>query len=145
MEIDTRVLEEIGLTDGEIKVYMALLRLGSSSTGPIAKESGVSRSKVYMILDKLEKKGLASHVEQRGVIYFQAAEPQKIKDYIRKRREDLEKLDKDFEGILPQLESVRKLAGKVQNVTVYQGFKGMITAHEHTYMKLKREEEYYGQ
>ena len=141
--MDTKILEEIGLTAGEIKTYLALLRLGSSSTGRIAKESGVSRSKVYMILDKLEKKGLVSHVEQRGVIYFQAAEPEKIKEYIRKKEEGLKKLEKGLEKFLPQLEGLQKLAGKIQKVTVYQGLKGMITAHEHTYMKLKRGEEYF--
>ncbi len=73
--MDTRLLEELGLTQGEIKAYLALLKLGSTSTGPLAKESGVSRSKLYAILDRLEKRGLASHVEERGVIQFQAAEP----------------------------------------------------------------------
>jgi len=141
--MNTKILEEIGLTAGEIKTYLALLRLGSSSTGPISKESGVSRSKVYMILDKLEKKGLTSHVEKNGVIYFQAAEPQKIKDYIRKKREDLEKLDKEIESVLPQFENLQKLAGRVQQVAIYQGLKGMITAHEHIYTKLKRGEEYF--
>ena len=141
--MDTKILEEIGLTPGEIKAYLALLGLGSSSTGPIAKESGVSRSKVYMILDKLEKKGLASHVERNGVIYFQAAEPQKIKDYIKKRKEDLENLDRSLDDILPQFESLQKSAGRVQKVTVFQGIRGMITAHEHTYMKLKRGDEYF--
>ncbi|GAG26288.1 unnamed protein product, partial [marine sediment metagenome] len=47
--MDTKILEEIGLTQGEIKTYLALLKLGSSSTGPIAKESQVSRSKLYSI------------------------------------------------------------------------------------------------
>ena len=73
--MDTKILEEIGLTHGEIKTYLALLTLGSSSTGPIAKESGVSRSKLYIILDKLEKKGLVSHIEKDGIIYFQSADP----------------------------------------------------------------------
>ncbi|UCC91895.1 MAG: hypothetical protein JSV39_01330 [Candidatus Aenigmatarchaeota archaeon] len=141
--MDTKILEEIGLTAGEIKTYTALLGLGSSSTGPIAKESGVSRSKVYMILDRLEKKGLASHIEKSGVIYYQAAEPQKIKDYLSEKEETLEKLKKDLERVLPQFEGLQKLAGKIQKVTVYQGLKGMITAHEHTYMKLKRGEEYF--
>ena len=63
--MDARILEEIGLTAGERKTYLALLKLGLSSTGPIAKLAQVSRSKLYSILDKLEKKGLASHIEDR--------------------------------------------------------------------------------
>ena len=127
--METRILEEIGLTPGEIKSYLALLELGASSTGPIAKASGVSRSKLYIILDKLEKKGLVSHVEQNGVIYFQAAEPSKINDYIRKRKEELEGIATDFERFLPQLTKLHKQAGKVQTVAVYQGLNGLKTAH----------------
>jgi HTH-type transcriptional regulator, sugar sensing transcriptional regulator len=141
--MDTQILKEIGLTHGEIKTYLALLKRGSSSTGPIAKESGVSRSKLYSILDKLEKKGLASHVEQKGVTYFQAVEPSKIGDYLQKKENDLKNLTTKFEKFLPQLEAVHKESPRVQNVTVYQGLRGLATAHEHTYLKLKRGESYY--
>ncbi len=136
--MDTQILEEIGLTNGEIKAYLALLKLGSSSTGPIAKESGVSRSKLYVILDKLEKKGLVSHVEQDGVRHFQSADPVKVKDFIKERKDRLKKLDENFDKFLPQLEAFHAEAGRVQSVKVYQGFKGMKTAHEFIYRKLKK-------
>ncbi len=138
-----RILEELGLTKGEIKTYLALLKLKSTSTGPLSKEAQVSRSKLYSILDKLEKKGLASHVESNGVTYFQAVEPTKIKDYIERKQDDLEKLKTDFEKVIPQLESIYDDVKGVQNVKVYQGLKGLTTAHEHTYLKLSKGEEYY--
>lgn len=141
--MNTTILQEIGLTPGEIKTYLALLKLGSSSTGPISKEAQLSRSKLYSILDKLEKKGLTSHIEKNGVTYFQAVEPSKIRDYLKLKEEKIHSLEQEFEQILPQLLAFQKLSGKVQKVTVYQGLKGLITAHEHTYLKLKREEEYY--
>jgi len=141
--MDTKLLEDIGLTKGEINTYLALLKLGSNSTGPIAKESQVSRSKLYIILDKLEKKGLVSHIEQRGVIYFQAVEPKKIKQYINEKEKKLKELQNKFDKFLPQLETMQKFAGKVQKVRVYQGTKGLITAHEHSYLTLKRGDEYY--
>ncbi len=143
-ETDSRVLAELGLTQGEIKAYLALLELGSSSTGPIAEASQVSRSKLYGILDKLEKKGLASHVEKNGIIYFQAAEPSKVKDYLMEKKAELERLEKEFQEFLPNLKALQKQAGRVQKVVVYQGLKGLMTAHEHTYLKLKRGEEYCG-
>jgi len=141
--MEVKLLEELGLTKGEIKTYLALLKLGSSSTGPLAKEAQVSRSKLYGILDKLEKKGLASHIEKNNVIYFQAVEPIKIKNYIKEKEARLEKLKKDFEEFLPKLEEYKQQVGKVQKVTVYQGIKGLITAHEHTYLKLKKGDEFY--
>lgn len=140
--MNTKILEQIGLTPGEIKTYLALLKIGTSSTGPIAKESQVSRSKLYSILDKLEKKGLASHIERNGVTYFQAVEPTKIKDYLKKKEQELQQLEKEFENFLPTLEAFHKETA-TEKVSVYQDSKGLITAHEHLYLKLKKGEWYY--
>jgi len=136
------MLEEIGLTRGETKTYLALLKLGSSSTGPIAAQSQVSRSKLYLILDKLEKKGLCSHIEKNGIVYFQAVEPTKIKDYLRDKKEELDRTVREFDEFLPQLQSYYNKREKIQSIEVYQGLKGLRAAHEHTYLKLKRGEEY---
>ena len=141
--MDTTLLKKIGLTDGEIKTYLALLRIGKSSTGPIAKESQVSRSKLYSILDKLEKKGLVSHIEERKVMYFIASEPNKIKDYIKEKEEQIRALEKEFNNFLPQLDMYNKENKKTQKVSFYQGLKGLTTAHEHLYLKLKKDDEYY--
>ena len=77
-----RYLQDIGFSAGEEKVYLAMLKLGESSTGRISKESGVSRSKVYEILEKLSKKGLASHFKRNNVSFFRAADPKSISKYL---------------------------------------------------------------
>jgi len=141
--METKLLKEIGLTDGEIRSYLALLKIGKSSTGPLTKESQVSRSKLYEILDRLEKKGLVSHIEENGVTYFIASEPNKIKDLIKRKEEEIKHLEKEFEQFLPQLESFNQENKKTQKVSLYQGLKGLTTAHEHLYLKLKRGDEYY--
>lgn len=141
--MNTKLLTEIGLTSGEIKTYLALLHIGKSSTGFIAKESQVSRSKLYSILDKLEKKGLVSHVEENGVMYFIASEPAKIKDFIKIKEEKIKQLKDEFNNFLPELESYNQDNQKVQKVSFYQGLKGLTTAHEHLYQKLKKGETYY--
>lgn len=141
--MDTSILEEIGLTEGEIKAYLALLAIGSNSTGPIAKYSGVSRSKLYIILDKLEKKGMVSHVEKDGVTFFQAVEPSKIKDYLREKERKLKKLENDFEKFLPRLDAFHKRAKEREKVAIYQGLKGLIAVHEHVYLKLNKGEKFY--
>lgn len=141
--MDIRTLENIGLTEGEIKTYIALLKLGSSSIGPIAKEGQVSSSKIYYILDKLEKKGFASQIEKNGVMHFQVVEPSKIKDYIKQREDELKALEKDFDNFLPELEEYYQNSSNIQNVKVYQGLKGLKAAHEHIYLKLGRGDGYY--
>src|SRR3990167_3898812 len=104
--MDIRILEELGLTKGEIKVYLALLKISPTSTGLLAKESQVSRSKLYIILDKLEKKGLASHIEKENITYFSASEPSRIKVYLKEKEDKLKELQLDFENFLPELEKI---------------------------------------
>ena len=60
--MEFNALKDAGLTDGEAKVYLALLELGSSTTGPIIHKSKIAKSIVYQILEKLMQKGLVSYV-----------------------------------------------------------------------------------
>jgi sugar-specific transcriptional regulator TrmB len=141
--MDNTILEDLGLTPGEIKTYLALLKLKSSSTGPLEKEAGVSRSKLYGIIDKLEKKGLASEIEQNGVKYFQAADPIRIKELFKERERRLKDLETEFDNFLPALESLQKETDGVHKVSVHQGIKGLTAVHEYMYQKLKRGDTYY--
>ncbi len=140
--MDEQILRKLGMTTGEIRTYLAMLELGSSTTGPIANAAQISRSKVYVVLDRLEKKGLASHVEQNGMKYFQVADPIRIKSYIREREEELKEIGKEFDSSVENLRTLYKETGRVKSVSVYQGLKGLQTAHEHTYLKVKKGETY---
>lgn len=140
--MDISTLKEAGLTDGEIKVYIAMLELGSSTTGPIIEKSGIARSIIYLILEKLMQKGLASFITKEKTKYFQAAEPQRILQYIGEREKRLKENKRKVEQLLPEL--LLKQQNVIKNeANFYTGFKGMITAHEHIYLKLKPGEEYY--
>ncbi|MFH1455442.1 MAG: helix-turn-helix domain-containing protein, partial [archaeon] len=70
--MNEKLLEEIGLTKGEVKVYLTLLKLGSTTTGKIIDEAQISSGKIYEILDKLIKKGLASYIIKDKTKYFSA-------------------------------------------------------------------------
>ena len=84
-------LQQLGLTEGESKVYEALLSLGSSTVGPIVKKSGVAYSNIYEILNRLLEKGFVSFVTKEKTKYFQAAEPTRIKDYLEKQEAEFRK------------------------------------------------------
>jgi len=140
--MDTGMLRQAGLTEGESKVYLALLEIGPSTTGPIVEKSGVSRSIIYQLLDRLAQKGLVSHIVKERTRYFQAAEPSRIQEYIDGEEKKFQENKRKMDDLLPKLYALQSSA-KESEAKVYMGFKGMITAHEHTYQKLKRGEEYY--
>jgi HTH-type transcriptional regulator, sugar sensing transcriptional regulator len=123
--MDETLLEKLGLTKGEIKVYLALNKLGESTVGPIGKESKVSKSKIYDILDKLIDKGLAGYITKTGVKYFLANDPHMILDYINKKEEELSSTKKEVEEVIPQLMLQRHLEAKKRTAEMYEGSNGV--------------------
>ncbi|HLD34028.1 MAG TPA: helix-turn-helix domain-containing protein [Candidatus Nanoarchaeia archaeon] len=140
--MDISALREAGLTDGEARVYIALLELGPSTTGPIVDKSKVAKSIVYQLLEKLIEKGLASFIIKEKTKYYQAAQPQKILDYIDEREKEIIKNKETIQKLLPELMLKQTLA-KHSEAQIYEGFRGIQTVHEKTYLRLKRGEEYF--
>lgn len=123
--MDPKLLEEIGLTQGETKVYLALIALGTTKTGALAKKAEVSSSKVYKILDRLIQKGLVGHVLKGKIKFFQALEPKRVVDYLEKKEQEIKEKKDLMQKILPQLELERKLSGKKTQAVIYEGFKAI--------------------
>jgi sugar-specific transcriptional regulator TrmB len=98
------------LTRGESLVYTALLRLGSSKVAEIVKESRVSYSKVYDVLERLGLKGLVNHRTIDKIRYFQAVEPYRLYDYIERKEDDVRRQIKD------QLQQTGELEGKLERM-----------------------------
>ena len=76
-------LINIGLTCGEARVFLTLLKLGSAKVGQIVKDSHISYSKIYDVLDRLSSKGLVSHIIIGKVRYFNVVEPYRLEEYIK--------------------------------------------------------------
>jgi len=117
-------LEDIGLTSGEIKVYLALLNLGSTKTGALALKAGVSSSKVYKILDRLEQKGLAGHVIKEGTKFYRALESDRLLEFVDEKEKELSRKRAAIESLLPSLEK-RRGSSSVPEATVYSGLKAV--------------------
>ena len=118
--MDETLLEKLGLTKGEIKVYLALNKLSESTVGPIGKESKVSKSKIYDILDKLIEKGLVGYVVKSGTKYFLANDPHLILEYIERKENELDKTKKEVvTEVLPQLMLQRASASKRRIAEIY--------------------------
>jgi HTH-type transcriptional regulator, sugar sensing transcriptional regulator len=141
--MDSKLLQEIGLTEGETKVYLALLRLGQTKTGPLAKKAEVSSSKVYKILDRLVNKGLANHVIKGKIKYFSALEPERIIDYIDDNEKKLEEKKELIRKMLPELKLEANISAEKQSAFVYEGFKAVTNFFRNILVELKPEEEYY--
>lgn len=98
-------LANLGLTQGEAKVYLAMIQIGPSRAGKIVEISGVSQSKVYNVLDRLILKGLASYNIQDNIKHFQSLEPSRLHEYIQKKENEVRK---QKEGIIQIINDLSK-------------------------------------
>jgi sugar-specific transcriptional regulator TrmB len=143
MEHITEILERIGLTKGESSVYLALLELGSSTTGPIIDRSEVSASKVYEILDRLARKGLVSYITKEKTKIYTVQDPKQLIDFLNEQERKIEKNKKAISDIMPQL-MLRKESGSPDPIAqVLEGKKGFINSHNKLVESLEIGEGYY--
>jgi len=118
ISMDTSILEDIGFSNAEIKVYLALLELGSATAGPILDKTGLQNSVVHMTLNRLVDKGFVTFVKEGKWNHYQATEPKHIIDFIEDKK-------KRFESILPELELKQKLAEAKPDVKTFRSKKGL--------------------
>lgn len=112
---------DLGLKPQEAKVYLACLKLGQSTVGKIADESGVQRTFVYDILKDLHIKGIVSSVEMRGKKHFSAVSVEQFK------RIQEEKFNK-FVNLMPELKAFETTVGDRPKVRFYEGKQGIFAA-----------------
>lgn len=115
-----KTLSNIGLSQNEIKVYLALNEQGSLKAGKIAKITKMDRSSAYNALQMLLNKGFVSYVLIGKVKWFKAATPKRILEYLKEQEEDISK-------ILPELVKKHDYNRKKSEgqVRLFKGEKGV--------------------
>ena len=116
--MDKKILERVGLSKGEIEVYLTLLKLGSSLVSKIAQETGLHRTNIYDTLEKLKEKGLASYVIKENRKYYSASNPDKLLDYVKEK-------ETEIKSILPELKEYLNISRSESIVEVYKGKEGL--------------------
>lgn len=113
--METKILYDLGFSEREIKVYIALLEIGETTVGPIASKTRLQHSKVYQTLEKLIDRGLLAFVIKSKTKYFQALPPKRIHSLLKEK-------ERRFLEILPSLNAKKHQAQSPQSARVYEGY-----------------------
>jgi sugar-specific transcriptional regulator TrmB len=111
-------LKRIGLSSNESRVYLTLLRIGSSKAGKISKETHINRTTTYDVLKILLEKGLISYVIKANNKWFEAVDPKGLLDILKEKENDLQR-------ILPELKKINNSPKEKHNVKLFYGYKGI--------------------
>ncbi len=116
-------LRQAGLTENESKVYLALLDLGPSLAGQIARKSGLHRRNVYDTTEMLIKKGLIGYILENNRRLFKASHPKRFLEIIKEKEEVLA-------PVIRELEDKYSNRKSRQETLFYKGKDGLKTVFE---------------
>ena len=124
-------LTELGFSDKEASVYLALLELGPSTTAEISRAAKINRTTGYDILESLVSNGLVNPIGKTKIQKFVAENPDKVIVFLENKiKQSQEKLKQAYD-LLPELFSVFNEKEKPK-VKYYEGEKRMKEAFEDT-------------
>ncbi|HRH31626.1 MAG TPA: PAS domain S-box protein [Candidatus Paceibacterota bacterium] len=96
-----KVIEQLGYTAKEAKVYLAVLSLGECHVSDVAHKVKMPRTSVQLALDKLLKDGLVTFYVMRRYKYWVAENPDRI-------LANMKRLEETMKETLPRLNALKK-------------------------------------
>ncbi len=127
----TSALKDIGLSEKEATVYLALLSLGRGTVAQIARKAKIQRTTGYDILDSLTTKGLASISGKKPRQEYIVEPPEKITTYLQSIIKENQQHLIDAQKIVPELKSFHRTSDRPQ-VRFYEGKQGLRDVYEDT-------------
>jgi len=99
-------LSNLGLTEREAKVYLALLNNSGATAASLQKMAGIHRTKIYEVLKSLSYKGLCSEKRVDNLISYEAISPKialsQFTISIEERVKDAHRLSDELQTIYSQ-------------------------------------------
>lgn len=109
-----QLLEKLGYSVQETKLYLAALELGEATVTELAHQTEIPRTTVAELVEHMQKKGLLTSYFKKIRRYWVAENPEKLLAHIKENEESLIR-------VLPQLISLRHGHSRKPVVELFQG------------------------
>jgi sugar-specific transcriptional regulator TrmB len=116
--MNTHLLEKLGMTPKEVRLYLKLLELGSSPAHPLAQRLDENRTTTYSLLQSMQEKGFITYLVKKNVKYFSAMNPSVLINHFFNDAQYLKKL-------LPELLALTSALPKKPKISFYEGVEGI--------------------
>lgn len=120
-------LQNLGLSEKEVLVYLAALELGPETVQNLAQKSGINRATTYLQIKSLKEKGLMSEFEKGKKTFFAAESPEQLSRLINVWEKELDFKRAEVNRILPALKDLFAGAGERPIVRFFEGMEGTKT------------------
>lgn len=119
-------LKNLGLSDNEAKVYVAMLELGPATVLEISAKAGVNRPTTYVQIESLKKMGLVSTQTKGKKQIFIPESPDQLEFLIEREKKATENKTEELHKLLPDLINIFNLSGEKPQVRYFEGKEGLM-------------------
>lgn len=130
------VLQNIGLNDKEIKVYLIALELGTQPASVIARKVNIPRNTTRFLLDKLVDKGVIKKTARANTQLYTPEEPKNLVNLLERQRVDanaaIDEKISQLNEVMAELETRYRPESTKPKVTFYEGDDGLIKVYDDT-------------
>ncbi|MEN9390240.1 MAG: hypothetical protein RLZZ283_340 [Candidatus Parcubacteria bacterium] len=123
-------LIDIGLTEKEARLYVALLENGVSTPKDAAEKSGINRTTAYVLLDELVEKGFVSATDDGDTKKYQAESPDMLMSIVDARLKECRETEKIAADIVPTLHHMSETLRFKPTVRFFEGWSGIKTVFD---------------
>lgn len=121
------ILNRVGLTENEKKVYLSLLSIRTGTVGKLTKITNIHRKNIYDALERLIEKGLATYVIENKIKYFQAKSPENLTRYLDEKKSKIDEEKKELAKIMSKLTNKFNQSYPEIESEIYRGTEGIKT------------------
>lgn len=138
-----KFLVDIGFSEKEALVYLALLPVDNASVIELSESTGINRTTIYPILEDLITKKIVVEITEGKKVRFQAEPPERIATFVKTQRTKFEEQEKILEDIIPQMRGFVRQTGEKPVVKYYDGREGILQSIAEYYQIGDEEHEEY--
>lgn len=128
-------LKQLGLTDKEIKIYLALLPLGQASASVLAYRTKIGRTTTRYVCEQLVKKRLLSANKSGSTFIYSAEPPEKILYLLEQDKQALATKEAKVNRIIGDLKLLANPETMLPKVRLYEGATELRRVYEDTLLE----------
>lgn len=121
-----RDLQQLGLSEKEAKVYLAVLELGPATAMQIAQRAELNRPTAYVQIERLMELGLMSSHEKGKKTFYAAEPPERLQELLSVKESEIADERKRLAEILPELQTLFDTAEERPKVRFYERKAGIM-------------------
>jgi sugar-specific transcriptional regulator TrmB len=115
------VLKNLGLSETEVKVYTALLPLGTTPASTVGMRLNMPRPTAKYTCEQLQKKGLVTAFVKNSTFLYTAKEPEALHSILATERKQIEKKGNELEKVMGELKQLFNTEVQLPKVQFFEG------------------------